>query len=40
MAKEALGDLDGALSDYRKSVDMNPNFGLGIEALERLEQGN
>ena len=40
MAKEALGDVEGALSDYRKSVDMNPNFWLGIEALERLEQGS
>lgn len=37
MAKEALGDIVGARSDYRKSVDMNPNFGVGIEALGRLE---
>lgn len=36
MAREGLGDLDGAQSDYLKSVELNPNFTPGILQLQRL----
>ncbi len=36
LAREALGDLDGALADFRQSVALNPNFGPGWDQLARL----
>lgn len=37
-AREALGDLEGARSDYTRAVEMNPHFGQAQEALARLER--
>jgi hypothetical protein len=39
LAKEALGDSQGAVDDYRQSVRLNPNFGPGWEQLNRLGVG-
>ncbi len=36
LAREALGDLEGAIADLRQSVNLNPNFGPGWEQLARL----
>ncbi|MCH7663341.1 MAG: C39 family peptidase [Chloroflexi bacterium] len=36
LAKEALGDIDGAISDFRRSIQLNANFSLGWVALNRL----
>jgi hypothetical protein len=39
LAKEALGDSQGAIEDYRQSVRLNPNFAAGWEQLNRLGVG-
>ena len=36
LAREALGDVAGAIDDLRESVRLNPNFGPGWEQLNRL----
>jgi len=36
LAREALGDLQGAIDDFRQSVNLNPNFGPGWDQLARL----
>jgi tetratricopeptide (TPR) repeat protein len=36
LAREAKGDLDGAVADLRESVRLNPNFAPGWEQLSRL----
>ena len=36
LALEALGDLTGAIEDYRASVEYHPDFGPGMDALDRL----
>lgn len=36
LSREALGNLDGAISDYRLSVQLNANFSFGYAALNRL----
>jgi len=36
LAREQTGDLDGAISDLMKSVELNPNFAPGYEQLQRL----
>ena len=36
LAKEALGDIDGAISDFRRTIQLNANFSLGWGALNRL----
>jgi len=36
LAKEAQGDIQGAIDDLRESVRLNPNFGPGWEQLNRL----
>ncbi len=36
LAKEALGDINGALADLRETVRLNPNFGPGLFQLDRL----
>ncbi len=36
LAKEAIGDLDGAIEDLRQTVILNPNFGPGWDQLARL----
>jgi len=39
LAREALGDLQGAIEDYRTSVRLNNNFAAGWEQLNRLGVG-
>ncbi len=39
LAKEALGDIDGAIADLEEAVDLNENFGVGWYHLERLRGG-
>jgi tetratricopeptide (TPR) repeat protein len=36
LAREALGDVAGAIEDYRASVETHPDFGPGADALDRL----
>jgi hypothetical protein len=36
LAREALGDLQGAIDDMRQSIELNPNFGPGWDQLARL----
>jgi Peptidase_C39 like family/Tetratricopeptide repeat len=36
LAREAQGDLQGAIADLRESVRLNPNFSPGWEQLSRL----
>ncbi len=36
LAKEALGDVDGAIADLREAVRLNPNFGAAEYHLNRL----
>ena len=36
LAREALGDLEGAIEDFRQTVILNPNFGPGWDQLARL----
>jgi tetratricopeptide (TPR) repeat protein len=36
LAREQTGDLEGAIADLKKSVELNPNFTAGYEQLERL----
>jgi tetratricopeptide (TPR) repeat protein len=36
LAREALGDLQGAIDDMNQSVELNPNFGPGWDQLSRL----
>jgi hypothetical protein len=36
LAREALGDAQGAIDDLRESVRLNPNFSPGWEQLSRL----
>ncbi len=40
LAREALGDQQGAIDDLRESVRLNPNFGPGWEQLNRLGAGS
>lgn len=39
LAREATGDLAGAIDDLRESVRLNPNFSPGWGQLNRLGQG-
>ncbi|MBE0411750.1 MAG: C39 family peptidase, partial [Anaerolineales bacterium] len=36
LALEALGDLEGAVSDFRASLEQHPGFGPSLEQLRRL----
>jgi tetratricopeptide (TPR) repeat protein len=36
LAREAIGDLQGAIDDFRQSVNLNPNFAPGWDQLARL----
>ncbi|MCW5887509.1 MAG: tetratricopeptide repeat protein, partial [Anaerolineales bacterium] len=36
LAREAIGETDNAIADYREAVRLNPNFGPGIAQLQRL----
>jgi tetratricopeptide (TPR) repeat protein len=36
LAREALGDVQGAIDDLRQSVELNPNFTPGRDQLSRL----
>lgn len=36
LAREALGNLNGAIEDYREAVRLNPNFAPGWQQLTRL----
>lgn len=39
LAKEKLGDLNGALEDMQRAVDLNANYQEAAEALKRLQGG-
>jgi hypothetical protein len=39
LAKEALGDVDGAVADLREAVKLNSNFGVGQYQLDRILGG-
>ena len=39
LAREALGDLEGAIADMQQTVKLNPNFTPGWEQLSRLGVG-
>jgi hypothetical protein len=36
LAREAIGETDNAIADYRETVRLNPNFGPGLAQLARL----
>ncbi|HUF38169.1 MAG TPA: C39 family peptidase, partial [Anaerolineales bacterium] len=36
LAKEQLGDLDGAIADLRQAVELNTNYDEAVEELERM----
>jgi hypothetical protein len=36
LAREQTGDVDGAISDLKKSIELNSNFTPGYEQLQRL----
>jgi hypothetical protein len=36
LAREAIGDLEGAINDFQESVRLNPNFSPGWQQLYRL----
>jgi len=36
LAREALGDVAGAIEDYRTSVEMHPGFEPAMAQLNRL----
>ncbi len=36
LAREAIGDLEGAIEDFRQTLILNPNFGPGRDQLARL----
>ena len=36
MAKEDLGDIKGAYEDYRKALELEPNFVLAANELKRF----
>jgi tetratricopeptide (TPR) repeat protein len=36
LAKEALGDVAGAIADYQSSLDFHPGFGPALTQLARL----
>jgi hypothetical protein len=37
LARQQTGDLEGAISDFKRTVELNSNFSPGYEQLERLE---
>lgn len=39
LAKQALGDIPGAIEDLQKSLELNPNFGPGFSALQQIQGG-
>jgi len=39
LAKEALGDVDGAIADLNEAVNLNQNFGIGWYHLNRIQGG-
>lgn len=39
LAKEALGDIPGAIEDLQTSIELNPNFSPGISQLQRIQGG-
>ncbi len=36
LAKEALGDVAGAIEDFQTSVEVHPGFGPALTQLDRL----
>lgn len=40
LAKEALGDLEGAVADLEESLYLNPNFSAGLFHLDRIKRGD
>jgi len=39
LAKEALGDIDGAVADLQEAIKLNSNFEVGKYQLERIQGG-
>lgn len=39
LAKEALGDVNGAVADLREALRLNPNFSAGQFQLNRIQSG-
>lgn len=39
LAKEAIGDIPAAIEDLQTSLELNPNFGPGFSALQRIQGG-
>ena len=39
LAREALGDINGAIADLNEAVRLNPNFLAGLNQLQRLRGG-
>ncbi len=39
LAREALGDKQGAIADLQEAVRLNPHFDVGLEQLQRLTKG-
>jgi tetratricopeptide (TPR) repeat protein len=37
LAKEAKGDIQGALADLHKAVEINPNFFVGWNQIRRIQ---
>jgi tetratricopeptide (TPR) repeat protein len=40
LAKEAKGDITGAIADLEESLKLNPNFSAGLYQLSRLQGGS
>jgi hypothetical protein len=40
MAREAKGDITGAIADLQESLKLNPNFSAGLYQLSRLKGGS
>jgi len=39
LAKEALGDVDGAIADLQQAISLNEHFDVGKYQLERIQSG-
>jgi hypothetical protein len=40
MARESLGDEQGAITDLKESLRLNPHFAAGAYQLQRLNGGS
>jgi tetratricopeptide (TPR) repeat protein len=39
LARESLGDVQGAIADLKAAIQINPHFMVGLEQLRRLTDG-